>query len=91
MTAKFTSPHDVPSIPGTEGWEKLYPYQYQFSKEDPAVAKSAGESGVVDFDFKTPVCFTLRQKNLMQQLINIKSKQQAASVITELLNAPLRV
>jgi tRNA modification GTPase len=47
--------------------------------------------GVVDFDLKAPVCFTLRQQNLMQQLQNTKSKQQATSIITELLNAPLRV
>lgn len=32
---KFLSPHEVPTIPGTEGWEKLYPYYYQFSKDDP--------------------------------------------------------
>jgi pyruvate,water dikinase len=31
----FMDPHDVPTIPGTEGWEKLYPYQYQFSNDDP--------------------------------------------------------
>ena len=36
MANGFMSPHDVPAIPGTEGWEKLYPYQYQFSKDDPA-------------------------------------------------------
>ena len=42
--------------------------------------------GVVDFDLKTPVVFTNRQKNLLQQLINPKSEQQAASIITELLN-----
>ncbi|MBU2603860.1 MAG: PEP-utilizing enzyme, mobile region [Actinobacteria bacterium] len=35
MTDKFMSPHDVPAIPGTEGWERLYPYHYQFSKDDP--------------------------------------------------------
>ncbi|MBI5016303.1 MAG: PEP-utilizing enzyme, mobile region [Deltaproteobacteria bacterium] len=39
MSTKFLSPHDVPKIPGTEGWEKLYPYHYQFSKDDPARAK----------------------------------------------------
>ena len=38
MADTFMSPHDVPAIPGTEGWEKLYPYQYQFSKDDPARA-----------------------------------------------------
>jgi pyruvate,water dikinase len=36
MANGFMSPHDVPAIPGTEGWEKLYPYHYQFSKDDPA-------------------------------------------------------
>ncbi len=35
MTDKFMSPHDVEAIPGTEGWERLYPYHYQFSKDDP--------------------------------------------------------
>ena len=35
MPTKFMDPHDVPQIPGTEGWEKMYPYQYQFSKDDP--------------------------------------------------------
>jgi len=36
MAAKtFKDPHDIPTIPGTEGWEKMYPYQYQFSKDDP--------------------------------------------------------
>lgn len=35
MNVTFIDPHDVPTIPGTEGWEKLYPYQYLFSKEDP--------------------------------------------------------
>ena len=29
---KFPVPHDVKAatIPGTEGWERMYPYQYQF-------------------------------------------------------------
>ena len=39
MSGKFLDPHDVPSIPGTEGWERMYPYHYQFSKEDPERAK----------------------------------------------------
>jgi tRNA modification GTPase len=47
--------------------------------------------GVVKFDLKAPVCFTERQENLLQQLQNVKSKQQAASIITELLNGKLRV
>jgi pyruvate,water dikinase len=35
MANKFMDPHDVPQIPGTEGWEKMYPYQYHFTKDDP--------------------------------------------------------
>jgi tRNA modification GTPase len=47
--------------------------------------------GVADFDLKTPVVFTGRQENLLQQLANTKSRQQATSIITELLNGQLRV
>ncbi len=32
---KFPKPHDVKDIPGTEGWERMYPYQYQFTTDDP--------------------------------------------------------
>ncbi len=39
MAKTFMDPHDVPTISGTEGWERMYPYQYQFSKEDPERAK----------------------------------------------------
>lgn len=45
--------------------------------------------GVSDFDIHTAVCFTDRQENLLKQLKNAKSKQQAASIITELLNGQL--
>jgi tRNA modification GTPase len=47
--------------------------------------------GVVDFDLKAPVCFTDRQRSLLQRLKKAKSKQQASSIITELLNGPLDV
>jgi tRNA modification GTPase len=47
--------------------------------------------GVADFNVKTPVVFTIRQENLLQQLKKTKSKQQAASIITELLNGQLCV
>ena len=47
--------------------------------------------GIADFDLKTAVCFTQRQNNLLQKLILTKSTQQAASIITELLNGTLRV
>ncbi|MFZ7111863.1 MAG: PEP-utilizing enzyme [Desulfatiglandales bacterium] len=39
MAKKFTDPHDIPTIPGTEGWERMYPYQYIFSTDDPDRAK----------------------------------------------------
>ena len=48
-------------------------------------------SGVTDFDLKTAIVFTSRQENLLQQLKNAESKQQAASIITELLNSKFRV
>jgi len=47
--------------------------------------------GTVDFDLHQPVCFTQRQENLLQQLTTSKSKSQAASIITELLNGQLCV
>ncbi len=47
MATRFTDPHDVPAIPGTEGWEKMYPYQYLFSRED--AERSAFESNQIWF------------------------------------------
>jgi pyruvate,water dikinase len=32
---KFPSPHQAERIAGTEGWERMYPYHYQFSTDDP--------------------------------------------------------
>jgi pyruvate,water dikinase len=32
---KFPSPHEAERIPGTEGWERMYPYHYQYSTDDP--------------------------------------------------------
>jgi len=29
---RFMDPHEVPPIPGTEGWEEMYPYYYMFGK-----------------------------------------------------------
>ena len=31
---KFPSPHEIETIPGTEGWERMYPYHYLFSTEN---------------------------------------------------------
>jgi tRNA modification GTPase len=47
--------------------------------------------GCLDFDFKTAICITPRQENLLKQLQKAKYGQQGLSVITELLNAPLSV
>jgi len=47
--------------------------------------------GVVRFDLKQPICITDRQKNLLTQLKNAKSKSKAHSIITELLNGELSV
>jgi len=47
--------------------------------------------GVVNFNSKQPVCFTARQEKLLKQLQKIKSKKQAISFITELLNGRLNV
>jgi tRNA modification GTPase len=44
---------------------------------------------IVDFDLHIAVCFTDRQKNLIRQLETLKSKEQAAPVITELLNGKI--
>ncbi len=45
--------------------------------------------GVADFDLKTPVVFTSRQEEVLKRLKNAKSKQQATSIITELLNGEM--
>lgn len=39
-----------------------------------------------DFNHQHPACFTSRQENLLEQITNTPSKQQAASKIAELLN-----
>lgn len=32
---QFSNPSQLETIPGTEGWQRMYPYQYQFTKDDP--------------------------------------------------------
>ena len=34
-TLKFPGPHEVGTIPGTDGWQRMYPYQYSFSTDNP--------------------------------------------------------
>jgi tRNA modification GTPase len=48
-------------------------------------------AGVADFDLHTVICFTARQESLLKQLKNAKSKEQAASIITDLLYGKLPV
>ncbi|MDM8554892.1 PEP-utilizing enzyme [Desulfococcaceae bacterium HSG7] len=31
---KFPNPHEIETIPGTEGWERMYPYHYRFSTDN---------------------------------------------------------
>ncbi|MHC4572103.1 MAG: GTPase [Planctomycetota bacterium] len=47
--------------------------------------------GVDKFSLQTAVCITDRQENLVKQLNKAKSKKQAVSIITELLNGRLSV
>ena len=47
--------------------------------------------GAANFDLREPVSFTSRQENLLKQLKNAKSIQQATSIITDLLYGQLRV
>jgi len=48
-------------------------------------------TGTADFDLQNTVCFTDRQVNLIMQLATVKSRDQVASIITELLNGGLCV
>jgi len=48
-------------------------------------------AGATDFELREPVCFTARQEDILKQLTNVKSKQQATSIITELLNGQIHV
>lgn len=36
---RFTDPHELETVPGTEGWQKMYPYYLLFSKEPPELAE----------------------------------------------------
>ena len=48
-------------------------------------------TNTADFNLTSPVCFTSRQENLLEKLCNVKSKEQAFSIITELLNGDVFV
>ena len=36
---KFPDPHDMETIAGTEGWQRMYPYNYAFSDDNPERAE----------------------------------------------------
>ncbi len=86
LPAKF----DISRLPGTLS------NTVQISAQEGAGIEYLSEKiiktvGAADFDLRESVCFTARQENLLKKLTNVKSKQQAASIITELLNGQLRV
>jgi len=51
--------------------------------------KISETSGAADFDLREPISFTSRQENLIKKLIGTTSKQQAASIIKEVLKGRL--
>ncbi len=44
---QFLSPHEVETIPGTEGWQRMYPYNYSFTNND--VERKQYEQGMFWF------------------------------------------
>jgi tRNA modification GTPase len=48
-------------------------------------------SGVADFELNSTVCFTQRQRLLLQELVKADSPGQCGSIIAELLNGHLQV
>jgi tRNA modification GTPase len=68
----------------------------QISAKEGTGIKSLSENffktvGTADFDLREPVCFTCRQEKILKELTTAKSKQQATSIITELLNGQICV
>jgi len=47
--------------------------------------------GVMDFDLGSAVCFTDRHQRLVKRIVESKSKDEAVSAITELLNSEIEV
>ena len=87
---------DLPPVLNTGKLPKILANTVQISAKegtsiDNLTKKIQKLTGVADFDVHTAVCFTTRQENLLKQLKHAKSKQHAASLITELLNGRLRV
>jgi len=47
--------------------------------------------GAINLNLQEPVCFTTRQEEILKELTNVKSKQQATSITTELFNGQICV
>jgi tRNA modification GTPase len=58
---------------------------------DKLLAKIRKKTKADDFNLSTAVCITSRQERLINNLVKAKSKPEALSLITELLNGHLRV
>ena len=87
---------DLPARLDTGKLPKILAYKVQISAKfetgiEDLTRKIQQLAGVAEFDLYTTVCFTDRQESLLKQLKNAKSKEQAASIITELLNGQLPV
>ncbi|MHC4397930.1 MAG: GTPase [Planctomycetota bacterium] len=87
---------DLPAKLDTDKLPKILANTVQISaKFETGIEDLTGKiqqlAGVADFDLHTAVCITARQENLLKQLKNAKSKEQANSIITELLNGQLPV
>ncbi|MHC4543569.1 MAG: GTPase [Planctomycetota bacterium] len=87
---------DLPAKLDTGNLPKIFANTVQISAKFETGIENLTEkiqqlTGAIDFDLHTAVCFTDRQENLLMQLKNAKSKQQATSIITELLNGQLLV
>jgi tRNA modification GTPase len=52
---------------------------------DKLVSSIRQTCNVASYNLQAPVCFTERQKNLLEELKQVQSKQKAARIITELL------
>ena len=58
---------------------------------DKLIEKIGQIFGVAKLDNKKPICFTVRQEQLLQEIISSRNKEKAVSIISELLNGKLRV
>ena len=87
---------DLPAQFDTGRLPKSMPEPVRISAKEGTGTKHLAETiratcGTVDFNLQQPVCFTDRQENLLGQLTNAESKQQAASIIMDLLDGQFSV